>query len=306
MVTFYGKGVKIMSEWTGWGLLLWFIFFPEAVKNGVANGLELGGRVLVPSIFPYLVLSGILIKTDALRKISKIIRISFLSETAKELLIPSLLCGYPTGARLSALAYDHGSITKKEFTLLFMFANVPGFGFAVSYLGGILNSSLSGWLIYLSFLLASLTLLWFFAQKAPNDFTVSTNEIKRKEPTKQKISEALVESVSESAQTMVTLLFFVCFFSSLIELLKNLPFPQTFYPIGAAFIEITTGICFLANRYPTETVVFFCGFSGLSVLFQSLYFDKKHAVNFLRLMLGRLIYGIVSVCYFMMLRLLIQ
>ncbi len=295
-----------MSEWTGWGLLLWFIFFPQAVKSGVANGLELGGRVLVPSIFPYLVLSGILIKTGALRNISKKIRICFLSEAARELLIPSLVCGYPTGARLSALAYDNGSITKKEFSLLFMFANVPGFGFTVSYLGGALNSSLQGWLIYLSFILASLTLIFFSGRNLSNNQKMPQKEKSSKKQEKQKISEALVESVSESAQTMVSLLFFVCFFSSMIELLKNLPLPQTFYPIGASFIEITTGICLLAGRYPTQMVVFFCGFSGLSVLFQSLYFDKKHAINFLRLLFWRVIYGILSVCYFIMLNLLIQ
>ena len=295
--------MKNMSKWTGWGLLLWFLCFPRAVKSGIEKGLELGGTVLVPSIFPYLVASGILVKTGALQGIAKKFKLGNLSENAKEMLIPSLFCGYPTGARLPALAYDKGSISKKEFTLLFLFANIPGFGFAVSYLGGIFESSLSGLLIYLSFVSASLTLLWYFSKKLPIEtIAFSGSRKETKEAKEQKISEALVESVSESAQTMVSLLFFVCFFSSLIDLLKCLALPGNCYPILASFLEITTGIFMLAQSYPMEVTVFFCAFSGLSVMFQSLYFDKKHAVNLPRLLIWRTVYGIVSVCYFIIFR----
>ena len=289
-----------MSKWTGWGLLLWFLFFPNAVKNGIQKGLELGGRVLIPSIFPYLVASGILVKTGAIRRISEKIRIGNFSQSAREMLIPSLFCGYPTGARLSSVAYDNGSITTREFLLLFVFSNIPGFGFSVAYLGDFFKNSLYGVLSYISFLTASLTLLWFFGRNLPNEERKKTKEIK--EIKELKISDALVESVSESAQTMVSLLFFVCFFSSLIDLLGSLSLPATFFPIGAAFLEITTGIGLLSQSYPMEFVLFFCGFSGLSVLFQSMYFDKKHAVNFLHLFLGRTVYGIISVCYFIVFR----
>lgn len=307
-----------MSKWTGWGLLLCFLCFPTAIKNGILSGLELGERILIPSIFPYLVTSGILVKTGGLEKISKKFRIGNLSEAAKEMLIPSLFCGYPTGARLPGLAYNNGSITKAEFTLLFLFANIPGFGFSVSYLGGIFGNIGKGFIAYCSFLLASLSLLCLFGKKLPNQSDLYLQKNHRNEQQeqkkqqeqkiqknqkKQKISDALVESISESAQTMVSLLFFVCFFSSLIDLLKNLPLPVDWFPIGAAFLEITTGILLLAQSYPMETVIFFCGFSGLSVLFQSLYFDKNHAINCLRLFLGRIIYGIISVCYFTLLRL---
>lgn len=291
-----------MSKWTGWGLLLWFLFFPNAVKRGVLNGMELGGRVLIPSIFPYLVLSGILIKTGGLQKLSQKIKLGNLSIHAKEMLIPSLFCGYPTGARLPALAYDNGSITKQEFLLLFCFANIPGFGFSVSYLGSIFNSMLTGFFIYLSFLLSSLTMVWFFGKKLPEQVHLPVGKTSSHQP--QKLSDALVESVSESAQTMVSLLCFVCFFSSLIELLKILPLPTELFPIGAAFLEITTGLSLLSQSYPMEAVVFFCGFSGLSVLFQSLYFDKRQAVNFLHLFLGRIVYGILSVGFLIILRFL--
>ncbi len=301
-----------MSKWTGWGLLIWFLLCPDALKNGIQKGVELGGGVLVPSIFPYLVISGILVKTGALQGISKHIRIGNLSQPAREMLIPSLFCGYPTGARLASMAYQNNSISKGEFRLLFVFSNIPGFGFSVAYLGSLFGNSFDGVLSYLSFLFASVTLLWFFGRKLPQ--TILRKEIKetkernerneRKEIKNMKLSEALVESVSESAQTMVSLLFFVCFFSSLIDLLGGLSLPEACFPIGAAFLEITTGTVLLKEWYPMEVIVFFCGFSGLSVLFQSLYFDKKYAVNFPALFLGRVVYGIVSVCYFMLLRLL--
>ena len=282
-----------MSKWTGWGLLLCFICFPEAIKQGVLKGLELGSHVLVPSIFPYLVVSGILFKTGALHSVSKKIKLGKLSESARELLIPSLFCGYPTGARMPSLAYHNGSITKREFTLLFLFSNIPGLGFCISYLGGLFHNRMLGACVYVSFLLASVTLLWFFSKDFPKQPISKSQNVSF-----LKTSDALVESVSESAQTMVSLLFFVCFFSAIIDLLQSFSLPQRFFPVCAAFLEITTGLSLLSQSYPMETVVFFCAFSGLSVMFQSLYFDKNHAVNFLRLLLGRTVYGMLSVFYF--------
>ena len=289
-----------MSKWSGIGLLILFVAFPQAVKSGISTGLEKGLAILMPSLFPYMVVSQIFLKTGGASYLSRFIKVGRLSKKSVGILAPSLFCGYPTGARLSSLAYNNREISKKELFILFSFGNVPGFGFTVSYLGGVLLGSFStGILIYASYLLASLILCTFFSR--------NLSELPCESPSFEKaisFPNAITESVTESALSMVSLICFICFFSSLICLSSSLPISPKLLACCSAFLEITSGLDQLLLYGNLPMVLFFTGFSGLCVLFQSLSFHKENAVNLLMLMASRCLYGIVAVLCFLLLQLL--
>lgn len=283
-----------MSGWCGIALFVIFLCFPKIAADGISIGLEKGLLVLMPSIFPYMVVSQTVIKTGGARFLSQL----FPEKSSKlaELLVPSLFCGYPTGARLASAAYDKNEITKRELYRMYGFGNIPGFGFTVSYLGGVLYQSIRlGVQIYLSFLCASLLLFVISGKKEePSDKTGGIKTGKR-----LSFSSALVESVTESSLAMVSLICFVCFFSSLICLLCSFLFDSPLCAALCSAMEITTGLPLLMKYFPLPFAIFFTGFSGICVLFQSLSFDRKNAVNLLWLFLLRSIYGIVSVgCFY--------
>ncbi|MBO5408059.1 MAG: hypothetical protein J6A61_01425 [Clostridia bacterium] len=288
-----------MSRWFGIALFVLFLCFPKVAANGISMGLEKGLLVLMPAIFPYMVVSQTVIKTGGARFLSSL----FPGKQNKiaELLVPSLFCGYPTGARMASTAYDNNEITKRELYLMYGFGNIPGFGFSVAYLGGVLYQSIRlGVQIYLSFLCASLVLIGITmkTKKTTNRFPLPSAE--RALP----FSSALVESVTESSMAIVSLICFVCFFSSLICFLQTFLSDSPLCAALCTMLEITSGLPLLLKYFPLSFAIFFTGFSGICVLFQSLFFDRKNAVNLLWLFLLRSIYGIVSVGCFYGLRLL--
>ncbi len=289
-----------MSKWLGMALLILLIAFPQPVKSGISTGLEKSLSVLMPALFPYMVASQIFLKTGGASYLSRFVRVGGLSKKSVGILVPSLFCGYPTGARLASLAYNNREISKKELFILFSFGNVPGFGFSVSYLGGVLLGSFSmGLMIYLSFLSASLILCTFFSRN-PEGLQCESPQFENA----ISFPNAITESVTESALSMVSLICFVCFFSSLICLVSSLRISPKLIACFSAFLEITSGLEPLLLQCNLPMVIFFTGFSGLCVLFQSLSFHKENAVNLLMLMASRCIYGIVAVLCFLLFQLL--
>ena len=126
--------------------MILFIIFPQEIKNGAKEGIENGVFVLIPSIFPYIVISNIFIKTGASEVVSsffyKILRPVFrYSESFSSFYLISLFCGYPTGAKMSSV---YEETNKRESLRLFSFGNVPGFGFCVSFLGFLTKSIKTG------------------------------------------------------------------------------------------------------------------------------------------------------------------
>lgn len=289
-----------MSKWLGAGMFVLFLCFPKTLRDGMENGLNIGLTVLMPALFPYMVASQVFYKTGGAGFLARFLKIGRLSKKGVEILVPSLFCGYPTGARLSSLAYSNGEIEKSEHRLLFSFGNVPGFGFTVSFLGGVIYQSyLLGLEIYLSYLIASVLLCGFFSRSLPTK-EATYNGLKKGIP----FARAFTESVTESALSMVSLIGFVCLFSAINLLCSSLSLPQSFSAFLGAFLEITSGLPTASAVFGLGATVFLVGFSGICVMFQSLVFDQKNAVNLLTLMLSRSLYGIVSVLCFYLIRLL--
>lgn len=267
--------------------LILFIIFPDKIKVGAKEGIENGIFILLPSIFPYMVISNIFIKTGASDFVSeliyKITRPVFrYSKNLTSAYLISLFCGYPTGAKMSAV-YEENS--RQEAMRLFLFGNVPGFGFCVSFLGFLTGSLMSGIKIYLSFVFASLILNYIFSF-----FLFDKNRKISGKFIDISLSDSITESVKESVLSILNVIGFCVFFSAISKILniKYLP----------AFLEITSGVPKLRNIYE---IIFFTGFSGISVIFQSLSF-KKNKSSLLLIILARFLFAVTSVLLFFILK----
>jgi hypothetical protein len=283
-------------------ILLIFILFPDAVKNGVKTGLENGFSILLPALFPYMVVSLIFVRTGGATYISKFLYPLFswlcgLTKKGVSIYILALFCGYPNGARLASFAYNNKEIDKVELLKLFAFSNIPGFGFCVAFFGGSLFNDINlGIKIYLSFVVASMIFAVLLS------FIYKGKEYPEKESKNLDISQAIVSSILESVNSIIAVIAFVCFFSSIINIIGTTINNPIFTAIMSAFFEITVGSATIIKTFdPNISIylcVFFFGFSGLSIIFQSLSFLKKNDINILLFLFLRIIYAILSVIIF--------
>ena len=300
------KVVKyIMSKWFSGILLILFILFPNQVKEGVKSGLDNGFLILIPSLFPYMVISQCFILTGGGRILSSFLYrpVNFftgLTKKGTEIYLLSLFCGYPTGARLASICCDNGEIGKKEKQKLFGMANIPGFGFSVAYLGSaVFKSTWFGIKIYISFILASVFMGYFL------DFFLKGTERKSNETAEINFQNALVKSTLDSSQAIISVIAFVCFFGSLLKTISFFVENALIFAVISGFTEITIGIPEIIKQLPNSelAVVFFTAFSGLSIIFQSMSFQKKDGINIFLFIFLRLLFGLAASIIFYLLHL---
>ena len=287
-----------MPKWLSGILLVLFVLFPKEVKEGVKGGLDNSFLVLVPSLFPYMIMSQCFILTGGAEAVSRFLPISFFTGFSKkgaEIYFLSLFCGYPTGARLASISYDKGEINKNEKLKLFAAANIPGFGFSIAFLGSyIFKNSWLGIKIYISFVLASVFIAFFL------DFFLPCEESEIEKQSEMSFQGALVKSILDSSQSIITIIAFVCFFSSLIKIFSVFIKNELLLAVFSVFLEITNGIPMLMSRIqpPEAAIVFFTAFSGLSIIFQSVSFQKKQDINIFLFLILRVAFGITAMLLF--------
>ncbi|MBR7094894.1 MAG: hypothetical protein IKC73_01615 [Clostridia bacterium] len=262
--------IKKIPWLTAGGLTYVFLFllFNETVTEAVRNGLLLCARAVIPSLFPFLVLSGILtplLKTASLpfsKTFSRLFRLPAIG------LAPCLigaLCGFPIGVVTVAELYRAGDIEKEEAVRLASLAANTGPAFAVAAIGqGLFGSARLGWQLYFLQLLSSFLLGLLETRGAPRPHSHGN-------ATRAATAVPLPEAIYRASLTMLTVTGTVLFFSALAAI-PALLLPPWLSALLSAFLEVGTGTA-AAARLPLALGIpiaaFALSFSGLSVLLQS-------------------------------------
>lgn len=91
----------------GIGVLICFAFmllFPKDVFNGASKGLLLWFHTVFPTLFPFLIITNLLMSTNCIRLIARLFgpllnKIFRVSPNGSFAIIAGFLCGYPMGAK---------------------------------------------------------------------------------------------------------------------------------------------------------------------------------------------------------------
>lgn len=130
--------MKSSKPWPGIGAflgMLLLILDGETAIAGARMGVELCLKTVVPSLFPFLVLSSLLVGTEFrfLQPLGKLCR---MPRGAQSLLVPAFLGGYPAGAQSIGTAYRQGRLSKEDAQRMIGYCSNAGpaflFGMAAS------------------------------------------------------------------------------------------------------------------------------------------------------------------------------
>ena len=119
---------RIISGISAVLIFIAMLFFPKAVFTGAADGLLLWFQVVFPTLFPFMLISGVMLAGGGLSLISHIFgrlstRLFATSSSGAFAVIAGFLCGYPMGAKISADLVRTGNITREEGCYLLSFCN---------------------------------------------------------------------------------------------------------------------------------------------------------------------------------------
>lgn len=125
-------------------LIVLLLRFPALSLQYAATGLNLWFQKMIPTLLPFMILSGILIRMNLtegfVRMIHPFLRFLFrTSPNGSYTLIMGFLCGFPMGARIVGELYGSGKLSKWEAERLLAFCNNIGpiyfLSFAMPVLG---------------------------------------------------------------------------------------------------------------------------------------------------------------------------
>ena len=202
------------------GILLWLLRDAGDVRAAAVRALSLCAGTVIPSLFPFLAISSLLIALGFGQWLSPYLSglmtpLFRLPGQASGPLLLGLVGGYPIGAKSAAELYRQGLLTKGEAERLLTFCNNSNPIFLISVLGsGIFGSVRTGvWLWLIHLISAVLTGLLFRGSG-----TASRRDAARPIPCRVvSLSSAVVSSVRSAADGMLSVCAFVTLFYVLVS-----------------------------------------------------------------------------------------
>ena len=266
-------------------LLVFLLRFPEEALSASRDGLNLWLNTLLPTLLPFIILTGILIHTGMVEKLLKPLspvwsHIFGISPSGAYALLLGLLCGYPMGAKITSDLYGCGRISKREAEYLLTFTNHASPVFIYTYLIHIcLNDRFHPWLIYGPLLLSSCLTMIFFRffvyrnrTRTPDTFFSEKN----KEPSAPGVTGTLLDaSIMNGFETITLLGGYILLFSILSAFVRhywNAREMTEYLFLGA--LELTTGLHQLARSGFSPVLRYLCSmpmaaFGGVCILAQT-------------------------------------
>ena len=294
-----------------WSLTLFLFAFlirsPKLASGAVRESLSACVTGLIPSLFPFLVLTGLFCSTGLCGKLSVILSplagIMGLPAAGASAVFLGALGGFPTGAVISRRLFESGVITKDEAGRLTAASNNAGLAFCVGTVGSVLYSDASvGWKLwgiqlFSAFLVAFVSNASLRRKKAGKPFAKPEPEISA--PTDilsaRGLMSAFSDSVTGAAMTMLKICAFAVFFG-VVGRVVTLIVPGVFGVAALSFLELTLASIKSAalGRAGLPFCAFALGFAGMSVHAQVAAVLSGSGIGMRRYFVSKLAQGLIS------------
>lgn len=240
--------------------------YPTLSADGIRNGLEICGKTMIPSLFPFLVISAFATSSGILeimgRKTEKICRkILKLSGTAGSVIFFGLWGGFPVGCSMAQTLLSQNKITQNEAKRIVLSSVNAGPAFVIGAVGTMFLSSFkAGVIMYVSLSLASLTIS-FLSRFILEDTT--KKQINGAAPSP--LSEAFVTSVYSASQSMISICAWLVVFSCFLAIATGKTSGENTSSFLKAVCEVSLG-CSEISRFRNPVILSaIIGWGGLCV-----------------------------------------
>ena len=307
----------------GLGLLLAagsLVLWPAQAMEAARTGLALCGNVIIPSLFPFFVLSSLVVELGLSRYLGKLLQpvmapLFRVNGTCAAALALGIVGGYPVGARTAISLYQSGQCTKTEAERLLAFCNNCGPAFILGVVGtGIFGSGRAGLLLYLGHIAASLLVGLLFRFYKPGQRPGRGRGASVQFQTAS-FPAAFTRSVTGALQSTLNICAFILFFTVIIRVLTISGWltgaaaclSALFRPLGLSQVwaerlltgclEMSTGVSSLTDGALTGRIsmaAFMLGWAGISVHCQVLAFLGDSGLSLRTYVAGKALHGILS------------
>lgn len=317
----------IRDLFLGLGLLLStlaLLFYPQESMEAARDGLRLCYNVIIPSLFPFFVLSALVVELGLAGYLGRLLEgmmrpLFNVSGACASAFALGFIGGYPVGAKTAINLYEKGMCTKTEAERLLAFCNNSGPAFILGVVGaGVFGSSRVGLLLYLAHAAASVCIgiLFRFYKRGSRG---------KAEPRPapqfhaQRFTVAFTGSIKNSFLSTLNICAFVVFFTVVIRMLSLAGIltgaagvlGALLSPLGfdaqwaerlfIGVIEISSGVWSLSGTGALagrmSLAAFMLGWAGVSVHCQVLSFIGGSGLSVRTYIVGKSLHGALSAAF---------
>lgn len=283
-------------------LLLEVLFHKSLISSTILYSLNVWVNSLIPSMFPFFVISDILIQYHITNYIPKFLKKTFcflfrVSEPVVTVFFLSCVSGFPSAARNVRSLYDQKLITDEEASHALLFTHFANPMFVLGVVGeAFLKNGMYGYVILISHYLGNLIIgiitRWYRTRDYAH-YTLSRDK-------SQNFSSIFIHSIKSSIDTLLmilgTLTSFLIVSSLVIENFYLNDYHGMFFK---GIMEMTMGLNSLSllgigDIYKVIIATMFLSFGGLSVHLQviSNLIDTK--ISYHSFLVARVFHAIIS------------
>lgn len=277
------------------------IIFPKKAAFGAYIGIVNCLEIIIPSLFPFMVVTIFLTESGYHERIFSIpsIVLSKITGIAPQfcsLFFIGMIGGYQSAAKSISLLCKKNAISPQNASILLCFCTNAGPAFLISAVGsGMFLSNSIGAILFISSVLSSFTLMIFYTSKLKSSsVTMITKKSKR-------LSVCFVDSVKESCKTTSVMCAFIVLFSVVIYLLPD--FPESLYSLKClifGLLEVTSGVAAASTEISLLSILAasaICGFGGLCIISQIIAICSEAKIKIFPFIISRILHALLSAFY---------
>lgn len=298
-------------------IILIFISFEiltesESILKAVKFSLTIFKENIFPSLFPFFVLSSLLIKygfVELIGNLSKTLMNKFFKINSKCAFIffMSIISGNPSNAKYTRELYLNGDIDKYEANKILSFSSFTSPLFIVGMVSTLIGSKKAGTIVLICHYLSNIIIGFFLRSYHPSKKEEKTNlkyAIKKmhekRTSNKENLGQIITNSLNESINSLLLILgvITICLIITTI-INNNININNTTQSVLNGLIEMTQGLKYLSLenisiKTKATLSAMIISFGGISIHLQTMSILSDTDIKYFPFLLSRIIASLIS------------
>ena len=284
-------------------ILTYLILTQPAISLHYAfHGFTLWYSKMIPSLLPFMILSGMLVRMNLTDHFSKVLhpllkRLFRCNGHLSFGIIMGFLCGFPMGAKVTADLLHHHKISKREAEFLLAFCNNIGPVYFCTFVIPLLGITTPAPYLFgmygLPFLYGIVIRRTLFRDLDPVNSKFLDKSMKPTSPLP--LFTALDEAIHTSIQSILMLCGYMILFN-LLNILPHFFFPKLHHYL-APLLEITGGLSMLGQTLPLYSLCLL-PFGGFSCIAQTHSIIAETGLSIRKYILHKVLLTILTIAYY--------
>lgn len=272
------------------------------ISDTITYSLNMWTTTIIPSLFPFFIISELLLSLNITSYIPKPIKKLFkflfnVNDNAISIFFLSLVSGFPSNARNTRILYNQNKLTIEEASHILTFTHFSNPLFILTTLAlFFLKNEQLGYIILISHYLGNIIIGILLR----NHSTYTNNTDTKKDAPCQKFASLLIRSIKSSIDTILLIGgTLTCFLILSALLINTLDLSSYNSMLLKGLLEITMGLkslslLNLSDLYKTVLSTIFISFGGLSVHIQVLSQISDTKIKYTPFLIARIYHAIIS------------